>query len=270
MPAIQPTRLKQQAAVLADSFTNPPAYVRGLHDLLDFYADRAHRPGQSGIPASLTTAYKVRQPVLRHILQEIIPLAVQNPRAGLTLCDALWAEPYLEFRLLCSQLMGQIPVSEPEMIIERLNAWLKSDLDPHLINALLENSLAYLRQHYPQTMVKLAQNWLDRSNIFYQQLGLRTLLPMAKDPAFENLPAFFRLVHPLVRKAPIGLRPDLLDIIEALARRSPTETAFFLRQTLALPNSPDAPWVLRQVLIQFPPEMQKNLRAHLRGQEKQE
>ena len=65
MPAIQPARLKQQAVLLAQQFDNPVAYVRSLHHLLDFYADRAHRPGQSGKPAPLTSAYRVHPPVLR-------------------------------------------------------------------------------------------------------------------------------------------------------------------------------------------------------------
>ena len=88
---------------------------------------------------------------------------------------------------------------------------------------------------------------------------------MVEDPAFQNLPAFFRLVHPLVRSAPIAVRPDLLDVVSKLAQRSPTETAFFLRQTLALPNSPDTPWVIRQVLSEFPSEIEANLRAAMRS-----
>ena len=56
MPAIQLTRLRLQTAGLAESFANPQAFVRGLHDLLDYYADRTHRPGQSGAPAPLPTS----------------------------------------------------------------------------------------------------------------------------------------------------------------------------------------------------------------------
>ena len=88
---------------------------------------------------------------------------------------------------------------------------------------------------------------------------------MADDPAFENLPAFFRLIHPLVRSAPGMLRPNLLDVISKLAHRSPTETAYFLRQTMLLPNSPDTPWLIRQSLSQFPPGIEKSLRAAVRG-----
>ena len=265
MPAIQPVRLKRQAALLAESFNNPPAFVRSLHTMFDFYAERARRPGQAGAPAPLTTAYKVHPPVLRQIIQALSPQVAQDPTAGLALVDALWEEPYLEFRLLACMLLGQVVPDGPKPILERLQAWIKPDLEDHLIQALLSNGLAHLRQQYPQSAIQLVQEWLDRSNTFYLQLGLRTLLPMVEDPAFQNLPAFFRLVHPLVRSAPIAVRPDLLDVVSKLAQRSPTETAFFLRQTLALPNSPDTPWVIRQVLSEFPSEIEANLRAAMRS-----
>jgi hypothetical protein len=68
-----------------------------------------------------------------------------------------------------------------------------------------------------------------------------------------------------VRSAPGLIRPDLLDVLVCLAHRSPTETAFFLRQTLTLPNAPATPGLIRQVLNEFPPEIEKNLRSTVRG-----
>jgi len=65
MPAINPTRLKQQTALLAESFNDPPAYVaRPATTCFDLYAERARRPGQSGMPAPLIDAYKVHPPIL--------------------------------------------------------------------------------------------------------------------------------------------------------------------------------------------------------------
>jgi hypothetical protein len=265
VPAIQPVRLKRQAAALAERFADPPAFVRGLHNLLEFYAERIRHSGQAGTPAPLTTAYKVHPPVLRQILQAILPRAVAQPQAGLELCDALWEQPYLEFRLLASMLLGQIVPDDPKPVLGRVQAWIQPDLEDFLIRSLLTHGLVQLRQLYPQTLIQLVQEWLDRSNTFYLQLGLRALQPMVEDPTFENLPAFFRLIHPLVRSAPGLIRPDLLDVLVCLAHRSPTETAFFLRQTLTLPNAPDTPWIIRQVLNEFPPEIEKNLRSTVRG-----
>ena len=264
VPAIQPARLRQQSALLAEHFDNPPAYVRSLHYLLDFYADRARRPSQAGKPGPLLEAYKVRPPVLRLILQELVPLAQQDPEKGFALCDAFWKEPYLEFRMLAAMLLGQMPVETPEPITQRIHDWITTDLEMHLVDTILTQGISRLRQERPLVLVDLIQDWLNNSKSFYQQLGLRALLPLINDPGFENLPAFFRMIQPLTCNAPSALRPDLLDVLTALAHRSPQETAHFLRQCLTFPNASDTPWLVRQVLEEFPPEIQESLRQFMR------
>jgi len=253
--------------LLVEHFADPPAYVRSLHYLLDFYADRARRPGQSGMPPPITEAYNVRPPVMRMILQELTPLANQAPEDGLALCDALWAEPTLEFRQLAAMLLGQIPPSPPERIITRLKAWLVPDLEFYLIEALMNHALGRLRQEHPQAMIRLIQDWLASSKPLYQQLGLRALLPLLENPQFENLPVFFRLLQPLACNVPPGLRPDLLDVLTALAHRSPQEAAYFLRQALSYPDAADTAWLIRQLLNEFPSESQQMLRNALKEAE---
>lgn len=265
MPAIQPARLRQQAAALAEHFDSPPAYVRSLHHLLDFYADRARRSGHATRPGPLIPAYNVRPPVLRMLLQELLPLTQQNPVAGLALCDALWSEPFLEFHLLAAMLLGQVPLEPPEAITSRLQSWITTNLEFQQLDALLTYGVERLHRENPRALIRLIQTWLENPKTFYQQLGLRALLPLIQNPAFENVPAFFRLIQPLVTDVPSGLRPDLLDVLAALAQRSPNETAYFLRQMLTLANTPVTPWLVRQSMDSFPPDLQNSLRNALRG-----
>lgn len=265
MPAIQPARLKQQAVLLTGHFDNPPAFVRSLHHLLEFYADRARRPGQAGKPDPMITAYHVRPPVLRQILLELTLLAAVDPRSAFKLCDALWDEPYLEFRLLAAMLLGQIPTTETETVFRRIHAWIRPELEDYLINAVLTYGLVYLREHEPDAMIWLIQNWLASEDKFSKYLGLRALITIVEDPNFENLPVFFRMIQPLARTADPFLRQDLLDVLTVLAHRSPTETAYFLRQTLEMSNATDTPWLIRQCLREFPPEIQTNLRTTVRA-----
>jgi hypothetical protein len=265
MPAIQPARLRQQAVLLAERVTDPAAYVRNLHFLMNFYADRARRPGQSGKPGPLITAYKVRPPVLRIILQETLPEALKDPEKGFSLCDALWDEPYLEFRMLAAMLLGQLPTGAEEAVTRRLQAWLTPNLEEHLVTALLTQAAYNLRQESPQTLVDMVQNWMESKDTFYQQVGLRALLTLIEDPNFENLPAFYLMLQPLVRKVPSVLRADLLDALAALVKRSPQETAYFLRQTLGTPNATDTAWLIRQTLTEFPTELRNSLRETVRG-----
>jgi hypothetical protein len=264
VPAIQTARLRQQSAMLAEHFSDPPAYVRSLHYLLDYYADRARRPGQSGRPAPLINAYQVHRPVLRIILQELVPLAQKDPEQGFALCDTLWNESYLEFRMLASMLIGQMPVVITDELIRRIHQWITADLDVQLLDVILMDGLIRLRKERPLVMINLIQDWLNLSDNFYRQLGLRALLPAISDPGFENLPIFFRMIQPFMGNTPSGLRPDLLEVLTALAHRSPQEAAYFLRQCLDAQSVTDTPWLIRQILSEFPTDIQVNLRQSVR------
>jgi hypothetical protein len=55
-------------------------------------------------------------------------------------------------------------------------------------------------------------------------------------------------------------------VLEALAQRSPQETAYFLRQSLNAPEAFDTPWIIRQTLHSFPPEIQEGLRNSVKGE----
>jgi len=250
--------------MLAEHFNDPPAFVRSLHHLLDYYAERTSHSGQSGTPAPLLTAYKVRPPVLRMLLRELIPKVEDNPEEGLVMCDALWQEPVLEFRSLATMLLGQIPPACHNQIINRVKGWIKPELENFLIDELLTNGLMRIRKGEPQSIFYLIENWLGSENVFEKQLGLRALLPVIYDPDYENLPAYYRLINPLTRKIHPALRNDMVDVLIALAKRSPKETAYFLRQSLEISSGRDTSLLVRQTLPAFPTETQESLRSALR------
>lgn len=264
MPAIQPARLKQQSALVVQHFNDPAAFIRSLHYLLDYYADRTHRPGQSGEPAPLLEAYNVPPPVLRLLQQALKPAIEAQPQAVFPLCDALWAEDILEFRLLAASILGKAPVDPVDPVIDRVRNWAEKEREIRLVRGLVEEGLERLRRDNPEEALKVVEEWLADNEVRRRQLGLMALLPMIRDPGFQNMPGFFRMVQPLVRQVPSGLRPDVVDVLAALANRTPKETAYFLRQTMALPESPDAPWLTRRVQKEFPPDLQASLRSAAR------
>ncbi len=141
VPAIQPAVLKQQAALLAEHYYDPSAYIRSLHFLLDYYADRTRQPTVSGKPTPVLPAYRVHPPILRALLQELNPLINENPDQGLQLCDALWEVPYLEFKQLAALLLGQLPTDPPEPLVDRIVSWLTPDLESYLIKFVMEQPI---------------------------------------------------------------------------------------------------------------------------------
>jgi DNA alkylation repair enzyme len=265
MPAIQPARLKRQAAELADKFDQPAAFVRALHNLLSQYADHTHRPGQAGEPPALLDSYNCPPPVMRQVWQVLLPLISLRPEAAFGLCDALWAEPNLDLRLLAAQLLGQLPVQPPEPVLERLQSWVRSTAEERLLDGLLHQGLMRLQQDAPERLLELVTIWLASSELPTQQTGLRALLLLITETSTENLPTIFRLLTPFLRIAPSRLRPNILTALTALAQRSPYESAYILRQNLTAPDNPDTAWLIRQVLDEFPEETKAGLRAAMKG-----
>jgi hypothetical protein len=264
MPAIQLARLKLQAAHLRDSFSRPEAFVRGLHAMLDFYADRTHRPGQSGEPQPLIPAYHAPEPVLRRIGLEVAPLLASDPGGALVLIDALWAQPNLECRLLAASLLGSIPAPHSGAMLQRIQAWAQAEKNDRLLAALLGEGLTGYRLQAVEPFLHLLDGWLHSENLHEQRMGLVALLPLIEVDEYHNLPVLFRLITSHLRSAHPDLRPDLLSVLEALSRHSPIETAHFLKENLASSSGLDTPWLTRQILPVFTPEIRRSLREALR------
>jgi hypothetical protein len=72
------------------------------------------------------------------------------------------------------------------------------------------------------------------------------------------------MVTPYLRIIQPALRPDVLVVVRTLIRCSPAETAYLLRQNLAVPDNPDTAWLIRQVLDDFPEETRAGLKAAMK------
>jgi hypothetical protein len=260
MPAIQLARLKLQAGRLRDVFSQPAAFARALRQVLESYADYTHRPGQSGEPPPIIHTYNVPAPVLRLILQEISPLARAEPAQAEALMDTLWEQENLECRMLAASLLGMAPVSPAGPVIERLEKWLPQ-AEERLVETLLDKGLARLRREDRAHFTGLVREWITSAGAQQQQLGLRALVYPIKEGSFEDLPVLFHMITPLVRSSSSTMRPSLVRLLAALARRSPRETAYLLKENLDFPG---APWLARHVIQEFPPEVQETLRDSLR------
>jgi hypothetical protein len=107
--------------------------------------------------------------------------------------------------------------------------------------------------------------WFNSSKLDLQALGIRAVVPIVRDPEFENLPPVYRLLSPLMQYLQPKLQTDLQIVIEALAQRSPMETAYFLRQALNIASTPATARLVRRCLPAFAPAQQASLRSALQA-----
>jgi len=264
MPAIQRHRLKIQSAELVDLFGSHEDFVVALHTLLDFYADRTRRPGQSGQPPPLIQAYNVPQQVLKEIELALKPKILTKPHEALRLADTLWKQPWLEIRLLAIAILGDLPSNPVDRILRRIENWVSSCFEDRLLDRLLEEGISQVRGEDPELFISLMEGWLLSSDFHLSYVGLRAIPSLLSFSTFDNLPAIFRLITPMVREAPSDLTSELVRVLQTLARRSPQETAYFLQQIIITSNDRKVGLLIRQSLPAFPVRIREDLRKIIR------
>ena len=262
MPAIDLARLKKQTAHLADLFDQPADFLREHREILDHYVNRTLR-SQGVAPSSVLPTYRTPTVVLRHMENELGPLAERKPLQALELADALWDEGWLETRLLAAYLLGRIPPQE-ERLLARLTAWTQAVRDPSVRAALLTTSLTRLRRETPDLFLILVQEWLHPARQRMWSNGIQALVPLISSEEFDNLPPIFEIVEPILKAAPAALQFDLQELITTLYHASPDETAYFLQQILKRTKSPLPAVALRRMSPELPLDLQTSLREMLR------
>jgi hypothetical protein len=265
MPAVQLERLKTEISGLAWQFTNPEEFHRGLHNLLDNYSNRGYRAGREIKKVKFIQVYHVPPLVLSQIELEMSRLCRENPGAALLLVDELWKDDHLETRQLASYILGQIPLSPLDNVLQRLNDWCKPEEEMLSLEMLLQKGSWRLRREKPEVWLSMISNWLEHPEASYQKMGLQALLPLVQDHEFENLPPIFRLIQTFMYVEKPYLVTDLQEVIVALDRRTTGETVYFLRQIIYLHPEPEVMRLMRRLL----PLLSADAQAILRGVIKQ-
>lgn len=264
MPAAELVRLRQQINQLILVFQDPALFCKGVRDLLDLYAHHNYRPGHATQPQPLLPTYRVPALVMRQLTLELGKTCQEQPQQALEVVNALWQETYLEPRLLAASMLGVIPVNtNGSEVIDRLSKWANASENLRLISALMESSTLLLRRHTPDRLLALIDQWLTDPNPAQQAVGIQALIALVNDRSFENLPAIYRLLRTPIQNVHPRLQTDLQFALQALIKRSPTETAYFLRQALTLSIGTGTARLIRRCLPEFDASQQAGLRSAL-------
>ena len=264
MPAIQPSRLKIQAAELTQFAGDPDEFCRAFHSFLDIYADRTFRSGQVGEPSPLMRAYHVPSPVLPAVEKEMNQFSIESRESALELADTLWMESILEFRLLAVSLVGQVSPKPFQVIITRVELWANSTSEERLIKAIVNSGLVRFLMEYPGDYLEQIEIWLSSEEKQFNRLGLLSVPPLLESGNFEDYPQLFNQLGKLMRGELTPIKTEILEIIEVLAHLAPEETAYFLGQAKKTADeNASISWYIRNSLSYFPVDSQRYLRAVL-------
>ena len=264
MPAVDPSRLNFQIADLMSSFHAPEEFHQKIRDLFSLYANRTLRQGAMTDSTPLMPAFHLPEPVFRQLRSELAPATSAEPNSALKLADTLWQDEHFEVRQIAVLLLGHVGPSNPEPILSRLNNWLSPDLDPVLKEFILQSGTQHLQSSFPAQWEAWIGSLLSQKEPAWIALGLAGLRASLGASTPQNLPAVFRMVSPFIRDPQPDLMNALRRLVKALATQSPTETAYFLKQTLSLSSSSGTERLVRQSLPLFSDDIQIDLNAALK------
>ena len=264
MTAINPARLKIQCADLVKSFSNPDAFITGLHDLFGFYASRVRHTGLKRIPLTLQT-YQIPLPVFRALETELDLDLNTHPSQGLLLIDALWEEEWLEFRQLAVIMLGNLPPINTDPILKRIKTWLSTSTSEIVRSFIPTRGILRLTSENPELVLDFFTNLLKDPNKRNCQTVLFGLLQFGSDQKFYNLPIIYSLLGKILLVEEKGLVKESQDLLTHLIYRSEQETLYFLVQQLSSASKPRILRLVRAVLPKFSAENQAILRESIQN-----
>ena len=254
MPAINPSRLRQQTNQLSSDFEHPDRFIPALRDLLNLYADRTHRPGQIGKKISVTPSYKVNKTVLDQIIKALSEDIPANPDLAIAISERLWRDNYFESKLVAAMILRETARTLPSRVLKLVDDWVTPKTDEELKKILLTETIEPIRNRAPELFNDRIANWLNRKEKFEKEKGLKALLGAAKDKNFVDYPMVFHSIQPLLREEFADIADILTDILWELAKITPFETTYFLNQTLLVTENAGVHYLIRQVLPALPAE----------------
>jgi hypothetical protein len=248
MPAINPDRLKKQVDSLLAVVGDPVELQKICVELLDFYADRTRKSDVVGEVNDTYYTFDVPNPLMRVLSHGLRARLREQSASAFPAAAALWEAGYRETRILASTILG-------EQYGEQLPSWAETwaiECDDRIVlRELADKGLVSWRKTDPTAFLEKAEIWLNSTKKKLGSFSLLALQSAVEDPSFEDLPTVFRLLDGTTARFRGAYFHALLQLITALAKRSPPEAAHFLLDELAT-GDPGTKRVVQSVLENFP------------------
>lgn len=260
MSAVDISKLKEQCRLAAEQYGSPRQLVNTLRILFESYADRTYQLAGTKRPSLKIPEYHLPPLVLREIELTLAKYCDANPLTTLEIIDILWQEPMMEPRQVAATLLGKLNSQYFSEVTDHLVRWISSIEESRLIEYIVLKGSTRIRQESPEQWIQILEDWLNSRDLDKQNLAFQSFIPLINDRQFENLPEMYNLLTPQLRNIDPRGMASMQSVIEALIKRSPKETAYFLKQVSASSTDANFYRLMRRCLSSFPVELRSSLR----------
>jgi len=259
VPAIDISRLQNQTDRLVSLLSDAPNFRRELHEILGFYHRYSHRLSKDAIPKSFMRMYNLSIQVVRQIEIALKKPAQANPEQVFSLVDELWQDDHFEARDLATFLLGQVPVVHADRITATILNWLEQPLDRAVVNSIFTKANATLKVADPKGWSMFVEKLLSSPQQKIRNYALFALWQELDDLPMTKLPAVFNLIRPFLQSSEPYFSDNIQRIVSKLAKLSPNETVYFIKQILADTDGKKIESQARSFLNSFPEENRASL-----------
>ena len=264
MAAIDLTRLRKQIEGLKEVFSQPAEFRQRLHDTLQFYHRYAHRQHKDAVPVSFMRTYDLPEQILPQIAYGLSLKARQDARETLAVVDELWQDEHYEARDLATYLLGQVPLTARADVYERIRQWSSVPMDRAVVSSVFSKGSQLLRSEDPKGWTEFVGSLLASPLERLQNHGLYALSLLVEQSHTDQFPQFFRWIRPFLQSDQALIQPNLSKVIAALARRSPAETAYILKEVMSDTDGSGIEQRVRSYLPFFDEKVSEGLQASIR------
>ncbi len=264
MPAIEFSRLRTKIELLGTVYDRPGQFIKDLTDLYFFYSDLTFLANNPNVPANVHPAYRAPAIINRELERAFRPLTASQPDQTLIIIDQLWSTGVMEPCQLAAALLGDLPLSHADGVLERIQEWTLHSKSPEMIETLHSRGTQTIRRENQSLWMDTLNRWHASRETVLNKYAVLGLLPMLEDASFSNLPIVFDFLQPMIEDPDPKLVYTLLNLIEKLQQISEPETVFFLKQIIKTSKSPTLPRFIRRALPSFTDEAQSSLKTCLR------
>ena len=268
MAAIDLTRLNKQIEGLKEVFSQPVEFRQRLHATLQFYHRYAHRQHKDAVPVSFMRVYNLPDQVLPHIANGLSLKSRQDEVETLAVVDELWLDEHYEARDLATHLLGQVPSTSSTAVYDRIRQWSSAPMDRAVVSAVFSKASQRLNSEDPKGWTEFIGNLLANPLEHMQNHALYALALLVEQSHSDQLPLFFRWIRPFLQSDQTLIQPNLSRVIAVLARRSPAETAYILKEVLSDTEGTGIEQRVRSYLPFFEEEVSQGLQASIRMHQK--
>jgi hypothetical protein len=255
MTAVNPSRLENEIAGVLTLVDDHTACARECMRMLEYYADRMKRSGDSADVMEGLHVLHVPNPVVRQLGAGLAEAMRGEDHPWEQVACALWEQRYREAQLVAIAIVG---VRSDDRVPGLVRTWALECDDSRVFTHLADQGLDQFRTSRASDFYIAVEEWLGSSVNRLRHLGLLALSAVIEAHHAQYMPTILRLIQGVVGEVRGEARQALYELVRAIAGLSPLEIASLLMEEVKS-GTPGIERMIRETSTSFPPRQKQRL-----------